>query len=45
VHQRLGQLLDRFVVLPLSADVLRAGLKSAFSDKAGNRPENGFFSL
>ena len=33
VHQRFTQLLDRFTVLPLSAQVLQAGLASAFSDK------------
>ena len=33
VHQRFAQLIEQFTVLPLSTEVLQAGLASDFADK------------
>ena len=33
VHQRFTRLIGQFTILPLSVEVLQAGLASAFSDK------------
>ena len=33
VHQRFAQLIEQFTILPLSTEVLQAGLSSDFADK------------